>query len=507
MATVSHNQRDKKRIRVVVVGAGSAGAVIAARLSQHSTVDVLLLESGPDVSSAHQEMGIQSTDFVDALEVEKSNVRIPVRRSAAQGVSEYVRGTGTGGSSLVNAMVGMWGMASDYDRWERDLGCVGWSWRDVAPVFAHLPIPLHTTLRHEWGNVDRALVRAATDLGYEQRDDLSMAPRCARGVGSVSLTCADGRRASVNDVYLEPARSRLNLEIRGNSAVARLNLNGTDVVGVHLVSGQDIDADVVVVCAGAIASPQILLRTKIQRRGIGRGVKDHPAVAFTLRLKDSSAAQFAVSTLLRATSRPQTKNVKDGALYDGNIHLLPLNHTASKDRSHGAMFAAVMRVHSMGSITVARSEQNSEQSSEQNSAEVFLNLLSDERDLHTMVEATSMLASMVDARSFAEISDAVMCDDDGTPVSMLHGLTADQMQTWLLGNVGSYSHIGCSNKMGALTDDDAVVDTRGKVIGYNNAWVCDASIFPDLPTGNTHLPVVMMAERISQRISETLQST
>jgi choline dehydrogenase-like flavoprotein len=466
------------RMRVVVVGAGSAGVVIAARLSQNQNIDVLLLESGPDVPSAREAMGIQSTDFVEALEVEHRNLRIPVRRTASQGLSDYVRGTGTGGSSLVNAMVGMWGMASDYDRWERDLGCEGWSWRDVAPVFANLPIPLHTTLPNEWGNVDRALVDAATGLGFERRDDLSTAPLALRGVGAVSLTCIGGRRASVNDIYLEPARPRVNLEIRGNSAVDRLNVNEKKIVGVRLANGSDIDADAVVVCAGAIATPQILLRTKIQRSGIGFGVKDHPAVAFTLALKEPSEARYAISALLRTTSTPIGKHNENNQTENGNIHLLPLNHTTAHDRMHGAMFAAVMCVYSTGSITEAK---------------IDLNLLSDERDMRAMTEATSMLVTMIESRTFT-----------GMAHSVNNELDADNMPDWLLNNVGSYSHIGCSSRMGAVSNEDAVVDTSGKVIGYSQVWVCDASIFPDLPTGNTHLPVVMMAERISQRISESL---
>ena len=479
MAILRRSKRKAKRFKVVVVGAGSAGAVIAARLSQNQNIDVLLLDAGPNISVALEADGIQSTNFVKALEVENRNLRIPVRRTVSQGLSDYVRGTGTGGSSSVNAMVGMWGMASDYDRWARDLGCDGWSWRDVAPVFTSLPIPLHTPLQNEWGNIDRALVEAATDLGFEKRNDLSTAPLAGRGVGAVSLTITDGRRASVNDIYLEPARSRSNLEIRGNSAVDQLNMNGNGVVGVRLSNGSDIDADAVVVCAGAISTPQILLRTNIQRSGIGRGVKDHPAVAFTLALKEPSSAQYAVSTLLRTTSTTAGRHNDNSRSEQGDIHLLPLNHTTAHDNMHGAMFAAVMRVHSTGSIT---------------STNIDLNLLSDERDMSVMTEATSMLATMIEGRSFTGIAQSV-----GNELSI------DNKQDWLLNNVGSYSHIGCSSKMGAVTDEDAVVDTSGKLIGYRGVWVCDASIFPDLPTGNTHLPVVMMAERISQRISESLK--
>jgi choline dehydrogenase/5-(hydroxymethyl)furfural/furfural oxidase len=255
-------------------------------------------------------------------------------------------------------------------------------------------------------------------------------------------------------------------------------MSGKDIVGVRLVDGTDIDADAVVVCAGAISTPQILLRTNIQRSGIGQGVKDHPAVAFTLTLKKPSEARYAISALLRTTSTTTGRQEDNSQSEQGDIHILPLNHTTAHDNMHGAMFAAVMRVHSTGSITDTK---------------IDLNLLSDERDMCAMSEATSMLATMIASRSMTSIA---------TSVGVVP--TKDNMQDWLLGNVGSYSHIGCSSKMGAVTDEDAVVDTSGKVIGYSQVWVCDASIFPDLPTGNTHLPVVMMAERISQRISESL---
>ncbi len=227
-------------------------------------------------------------------------------------------------------------------------------------------------------------------------------------------------------------------------------------------------------------------------------MKDHPAVSFTLSLKEAGMPKYGVSTLLRATS---TLNAED---HKGDIHILPLNQTESNDRLHGAMFAAVMHVRSTGTIRLV--DSTADGTGKASDAEINLNLLSDERDMQAMVEATSLLRKLLESKSFENIADSVMCDDQGTLVSSLNDLNQAQFILWIQNNVGSYSHIGCSNKMGAISDDDAVVDTNGRLIGYHNVWVCDASIFPDLPTGNTHLPVVMMAERISQRIGEALKT-
>ncbi|TSA52710.1 MAG: hypothetical protein D4R44_05080 [Actinobacteria bacterium] len=476
------------RPRVVVVGAGSAGAVMAARLSQNPDVDVLLLDAGPDVASSFEPRAILAPNFVHALSVVDRNLRIPVTRTSEQQPTQYMRGTGAGGSSSINAMVGMWGMAGDYDRWERDLGCAGWSWRDVAPVFANLPLPMHTTMDSEWGAVDGALMQAAFDSGIERRDDLSRAALAQSGAGSVALNISRRNgtmaRASVNEMYLEPARSRSNLVIGGDVHVDSINFEGTHAVGVHLADGRDIDATAVVMCAGAIGSAQILLRSGVQRSGIGNGVKDHPAVSLTLALREPCTSQYAISCVVKTNSQ--------GAK-DGNIHLLGLNQNSVSDTQNGSVMAAVMRVYSTGTIQLDEP------------GGIKLQMLSDERDMHAMSQAVQMLVGLSDGPSFERVASRVMCDEGGTIASTLKELSEDQLQLWMARHVGSYSHMGCSNKMGNKDDETAVVDSDARVIGLNSLWVCDASILPDLPSANTHLPVVMMAERIAPRIGEAIK--
>jgi choline dehydrogenase-like flavoprotein len=152
-----------ERFDIVVVGAGSAGCVLAGRLSQDPSCRVLLVEAGPDGSSA----AIDGDSFFDALAADgRTSTDLMAESSAGGHWFRYPVGRGIGGSSAVNAMLATWGMPADYDRWERDLGCNGWSWADVAPVFARLAIPVTQPTAAELGAVDRALIDAALAMGH-----------------------------------------------------------------------------------------------------------------------------------------------------------------------------------------------------------------------------------------------------------------------------------------------------------------------------------------------------
>lgn len=440
-----------ERFDVVVVGAGSAGAVVAARLSESPDRTVLLLEAGPDHDTAHTPPSISGPSFVAAM-AEPGRVwpGLLARRTAEQGERLYVRGRGVGGSSAINAMVALPGEPGDYDAWERDFGCDGWSWADVEPWFGRLPVPLRVATPRETGPVARAMLAA---------EPTAEPAKLTRH--------GDGTRASVNDVYLQPARERSNLMVRGDSLVDRVVFDGHRAVGVRLTDGSHIEASTVFVCAGAIHSPAVLLRSVVEREGIGLGLHDHPSFPIALMLHEppsDPSMLVAVSALLRA-----------GHVVHHDLQVLAMDVVDRAMPTLGLLMGAVMHVHSRGQVRLASSDPTVDPI-------VEFCMLSDERDLAALRAAAALTERLALGDSMAAV--AVPAPYDTTDAALLAG-------------VGDYVHAAGTCRMGAAADSLAVVDQRGRVIGYDGLLVCDASVMPALPRANTHLPTLMVAERIA----------
>lgn len=395
-------------------------------------------------------------------------------------------GKALGGSSLLNYMVGMTGMHDDYE-WERDFGCAGWNWETARTTFGAMPDMLHEVQLSEAGQVDRALVEAAVNAGVPRIDQLARNVLSNRGAGYCSLTLNNGVRHSVVETYFNPLRGQSNLAVRVNAVVDSVVMDGSRAVGVRLANGELIEARGVVVCAGALATPVLLRRSSIDRPGIGMGLQDHPSVAITLELRQRQQSALQIGANVRTSSQKG----------NADIHVLSLNAT-DESGMFGALIAGVMRVYSRGEVRYDAAT---------GTGVAVFNQLSDERDKAAMRDATRFAFELASSQSVSSVAGALLSDSDGTSAQWLSDASDAEIDDWALRQVGAYSHAACSCAMGDSRDEMAVVNERAEVIGYQNLWLCDASIFPTLPRANTHLPVVMVANRISAMLRETLSES
>lgn len=430
----------------IVVGAGSAGCVLAARLSGDPGCSVTVVEAGPDLGPADLEGPLGGPDFLAALDVPGRTFPSLMATRGADGPSTvYARGRGVGGSSTVNAMVALHGDPELYRSW-------GWDDSDVA--WDAIELPEEQADDAELGAVDRALLAAAPDAELAR------------------LTRRGGRRITSAEASLWPALERKNLVVRVDSPVDRIVFDGRRAIGVLLADGEMMSADRVVLAAGAIHSPAILLRSGVDTPGVGVGLQDHASAPLTLQLRDGAAGapgDLALGTLLRRDP----------------WQFLPMNHLGAAAPGLGVLMTALMRPRGRAGTVRLVSEDPLVDPL------VDFALLDHPGDVAALVAGVHTALELLAAPSFREIVEEVYIDALGTTSAAL--VDDDSIEKWVRAVVGDYVHASSSCAMGTVVDGD------GRLVGYDGVYVCDASVFPSIPDVNTHLPTTMLAERLSAR--------
>lgn len=490
---------------VIIVGGGSAGAVLARRLSENSARAVLLLEAGHSYDPKSYPELISSSDILGA----NGNPEFEWGYQAGPGYIGHsigaIRGKVLGGSSGVNGAVAIRARPSDFARWNLP----GWSYAEMLPYFKKLeartggsdalhgrtgPLPVRQLTNTDITPMQRAFMDATMANGFKAVTDFDADD--ANGVGPYPMNIVDGVRVNTGMAYLSAdIRAAANLQIRADALVDKVLFEGKRAIGVQLTGGEKLFAGEVILSAGSYGSPSILLRSGVgpdedlRELGIpvvanlpvGLNLIDHPFYYNAYAAKpEAIGAQSPVigAKLWTASSTAQSGDLD---LHITATHLFP--HEQSPTKVGFVLAVALTRPLSRGRLTLASCDP-------QAAPKIDLCFLSAPQDRARLLEGVKMARKIGATAPLAAMVHAELSPGP-------EALSDESILASIKSTLDTYHHPTSTAPMGDRNDPSAVVDFEGRVHGLNGLRVVDASIFPDVPSVATNITVIAAAERIA----------
>lgn len=553
-------------IDYLILGGGSAGCVLAARLSEDPNKRVCLVEAGRDIAPGKMPAAIASRYPGRAyLDVRNIWQRLTARM-AAQGSRRYEQARLLGGGSAINALMTNRGAPDDYDEWGR-LGAEGWSWDSCLPYFRKLetdcdftgplhgdagPVRIRRTAPAFLSPFVKAVMGVLASRGLPTRADQNGEWQDGVYVGAIGVS-EQGERIPVSVCYLtDEVRARPNLTLRTECVVDRVLFRGTQAVGARVLDRtgavEELHAAEVIVCAGAIHSPALLIRSGVgpldqlldlgvplvaDRPGVGGNLMEHPSIAVSALLTTQGRTPHVDEHHEQAIVR--FSSGLPGTV-PGDMHGAILSRSGWHSVGYrlGTMFFWVNKSYSRGRVQVTSLDPLQE-------PDVRFSMLSEARDLQRLKQALRMGAETLSAPGLDPVRSVVFPSSYSPRVAKVampgrfnalqrgvlslmldiagplrgwvvrglvtQGVTLDKLLTddralseFVRANVGGTWHPSGTCRMGREDDPQAVTLSDGRVIGVTGLRVCDASLMPAIPCANTNVPTIMIAERIADLI-------